>query len=61
MIVFSSECGLLLVLGQVAEDSPAWHSGLRGGDAIVSVNDWKINLMDRPEVRYSTLIFLSLS
>ena len=51
MVVSSSECGLLLVLGQVAEDSPAWQSGLRGGDAIVSVNEWKINLMDRPEVR----------
>ena len=46
----SDDDGLLLVLGEVDEESPAWQSGLRCGDAIVTVNDWKTNMMDRPEV-----------
>ena len=34
----------------VTKDSPAWMCGLRDGDAIVSVNEWQITLMEKPEV-----------
>ena len=54
----SSECGLVLVLGNVIKDSPAWLCGLRDGDAIVTVNEWKITLMEQPEV---TMIVLLVS
>ena len=47
---YSSECGLQLVLGHVEENSPAWKSGLKAGDAIVTVNEWVITMMDKPEV-----------
>jgi len=46
----SSEHGLQLLLGTVEPGSPAWKSGLRSGDTIVTVNDWTITLMDKPEV-----------
>ena len=47
---FSDENGLYLVLGQVMEDGPAYESGLRSGDVIVTVSDWLITVMDRPQV-----------
>merc|ERR1719422_900156 len=47
---FSDENGLYLVLGQVYEDGPAYESGLRSGDVIVTVSDWLITVMDRPQV-----------
>jgi len=47
---FSDENGLHLVLGQVNEDSPAYECGVRSGDVIVTVNDWLITVMDRPQV-----------
>ena len=49
-ILFSSESGLVLILVHVTKDSPAWACGLRDGDAIVTVNEWQITLMERPEV-----------
>ena len=47
----STESGLQLLLIDVIKDSPAWTCGLRDGDAIVTVNEWQITLMDKPEVR----------
>ena len=47
---FSDENGLHLVLGQVTEDSPAYECGVRSGDVIVTVNDWLITGMYRPQV-----------
>jgi len=47
---FSDENGLHLVLGLVNEDSPAYECGVRSGDVIVTVNDWLITVMDRPQV-----------
>merc|ERR1719192_165970 len=47
---FSDENGLYLVLGSVYEDGPAYESGLRSGDVIVTVSDWLITVMDRPQV-----------
>ena len=41
---------MYLVLGQVSEDGPAYESGLRSGDVIVTVSDWLITVMDRPQV-----------
>ena len=59
----SAESGLLLLLMHVTKDSPAWMCGLRDGDAIVSVNEWQITLMDKPEVRnvYFYLPYLFLN
>ena len=51
-ILFSSESGLVLILVHVTKDSPAWMCGLRDGDAIVTVNEWQITLMERPEVGF---------
>ena len=34
----------------MTEASPAWLSGLRSGDCILEINEWRISLMDRPEV-----------
>ena len=39
------------MLGSVYEDSPAYESGLRSGDVIVTVSDWLITVMDRPQVK----------
>ena len=51
-VLFSSdENGLYLVLGAVHEDGPAYECGLRSGDVIVTVSDWLITVMDKPEVR----------
>ena len=37
--VCSDENGLYLVLGQVHSDGPAYESGLRSGDVIVTVSE----------------------
>ena len=37
-------------MDDVVESGPAWESGVRKGDVIVTVNDWLIVLMDRPQV-----------
>ena len=39
------------MLGLVNEDSPAYECGVRSGDVIVTVNDWLITVMDRPQAR----------
>ena len=39
------------MLGAVHEDGPAYECGLRSGDVIVTVSDWLITVMDKPEVR----------
>ena len=39
-------------MNDVIENGPAWESGVRPGDIIVTVNDWLIVLMDRPQVIY---------
>ena len=49
----SDENGLYLVLGAVHHDGPAYESGLRSGDVIVTVSDWLITVMDRPQVKLS--------
>ena len=41
------------MLGSVYEDGPAYESGLRSGDVIVTVSDWLITVMDRPQVKLS--------
>ena len=40
-------------MDDVVENGPAWESGVRKGDVIVTVNDWLIVLMDRPQVTLS--------
>jgi len=47
---FSKNHGLHLIMDDVVENGPAWESGVRKGDVIVTVNDWLIVLMDRPQV-----------
>jgi C-terminal processing protease CtpA/Prc len=47
---FSKNHGLHLIMKDVVEGCPAWESGVRPGDVIVTVNDWLIVLMDRPQV-----------
>merc|ERR1711936_718103 len=47
---FSKNHGLHLILDDVVENGPAWESGVRKGDVIVTVNDWLIVLMDRAQV-----------
>merc|ERR1712037_966908 len=47
---YSKNHGLHLILNDVVESGPAWESGVRAGDVIVTVNDWLIVLMDRPQV-----------
>ena len=42
-------------MNDVVENGPAWESGVRAGDVIVTVNDWLIVLMDRPQVIWSLL------
>ena len=39
----------------VIEESPAWRSGLRPGDSILEINEWRISSMSRPEVALSLL------
>ena len=46
----SKNHGLHLIMDDVVENGPAWESGVRAGDVIVTVNDWLIVLMDRPQV-----------
>ena len=41
---------LFLLFDSVSEPSPAWQCGLRQGDLIVQINDWRIASMDKPEV-----------
>ena len=48
--LLSKNHGLHLILNDVVENGPAWESGVRAGDVIVTVNDWLIVLMDRPQV-----------
>ena len=52
-INFSKNHGLHLIMKDVVEGCPAWESGVRPGDVIVTVNDWLIVLMDRPQVTYT--------
>jgi len=47
---YSKNHGLHLIMKDVVERGPAWESGVRPGDIIVTVNDWLIVLMDRPQV-----------
>merc|ERR1711962_247585 len=47
---YSKNHGLHLIMNDVVENGPAWESGVRAGDVIVTVNDWLIVLMDRPQV-----------
>ena len=51
-------------MDDVVENGPAWESGVRKGDVIVTVNDWLIVLMDRPQVgnlsRYSNFLFFEI-
>merc|ERR1712038_446258 len=47
---FSKNQGLHLIMDDVVESGPAWESGVRKGDVIVTVNDWLIVLMDRAQV-----------
>ena len=46
----SEESGLNLIIETVNQDSPAYKSGVRQGDVIVTVDDWLITVMDRPQV-----------
>merc|ERR1711909_19574 len=46
---FSKNHGLHLIMDDVVENGPAWESGVRKGDVIVTVNDWLIVLMARPQ------------
>ena len=41
---------MILLFDSVSEPSPAWQCGLRQGDLIVQINDWRIASMDKPEV-----------
>ena len=52
LFLFSKNHGLHLILNDVTENGPAWESGVRPGDVIVTINDWLIVLMDRPQVDY---------
>ena len=47
---FSHETGLNLIIETVAENGPAWKCGVRPGDVIVTVDDWLITVMDKPQV-----------
>ena len=46
----SSDSGLHLIIDHVQEGSPAWKSGLRPFDGIISVSTWVITVMDRVDV-----------
>lgn len=46
----------------MTENGPAWESGVRPGDVIVTINDWLIVLMDRPQVdHFSRRTFKSIN
>jgi C-terminal processing protease CtpA/Prc len=53
---FSKNHGLHLIMNDVIENGPAWESGVRAGDVIVTINDWLIVLMDRPQVGQAFLV-----
>ena len=48
--LFSHETGLNLIIETVTENGPAWKCGVRPGDVIVTVDDWLITVMDKPQV-----------
>ena len=48
-------------MNDVVENGPAWESGVRAGDVIVTVNDWLIVLMDRPQVIWAVLRLMTIS
>ena len=56
----SKNHGLHLIMDDVVESGPAWESGVRQGDVIVTVNDWLIVLMDRAQVSSSLQLSLLL-
>ena len=56
----SEEAGLNLIIETVNQDSPAYKSGVRQGDVIVTVDDWLITLMDRPQVSCHVAMSVSL-
>ena len=45
-------------MDDVVESGPAWESGVRKGDVIVTVNDWLIVLMDRAQVNIDLCIII---
>ena len=49
-LCLSLDAGLHLIIETVSTDSPAYKSGVRPGDVIVTVDDWLITLMDKPQV-----------
>ena len=57
----SKNHGLHLIMNDVVENGPAWESGVRAGDVIVTVNDWLIVLMDRPQVIWGVLRLMTIS
>ena len=38
-----------LIIETVTENGPAWKCGVRPGDVIVTVDDWLITVMDKPQ------------
>ena len=50
-----------MIMNDVVENGPAWESGVRAGDVIVTVNDWLIVLMDRPQVIWGVLRLMTIS
>ena len=50
-----------MIMNDVVENGPAWESGVRAGDVIVTVNDWLIVLMDRPQVIWAVLRLMTIS
>ena len=46
----SHQAGLQLIIDEVSQVGPAYRCGLRAGNTIVTVDDWLITLMDRPQV-----------
>jgi hypothetical protein len=58
---FSKNHGLHLILNDVIENGPAWESGVRAGDVIVTINDWLIVLMDRPQVGFTNNSIVTLN
>ena len=41
-----------LIIETVNENGPAWKCGIRPGDVIVTVDDWLITVMDKPQVHF---------